>query len=212
MNTRHLHASGQPWSTIIRRYRLTHNLKQTSLADDLNVTQAMVSRWESGAACPGPSMQKRILALINPQSNAVPMTGWRDMQARSPEMVAIIAQDGRVETVSEGLLRETGLDRLQFEGLRVSDLFGHEAEALRLHLAGMGFFEGQIEAVETTGQMDFRPQGQEPVKQRIHALHIPRRDLDGTYKWIANAAVVSEGEQQILLSELAGHCRIIQSI
>jgi len=53
-----------PLGRALRRFRLLHGIKQGDVAERLAVTQASVSRWESGAHLPEPAMRDRILAMI----------------------------------------------------------------------------------------------------------------------------------------------------
>jgi transcriptional regulator with XRE-family HTH domain len=53
-----------PVGKSLRRYRRLSGVKQGVIADALNVTQATVSRWESGAHEPETRHRDRILSLI----------------------------------------------------------------------------------------------------------------------------------------------------
>jgi transcriptional regulator with XRE-family HTH domain len=53
-----------PLGRALRRFRVLNGIKQGDVADRLAVTQASVSRWESGAHLPEPAMRDRILAMI----------------------------------------------------------------------------------------------------------------------------------------------------
>lgn len=53
-----------PVGRALRRFRILNGIKQSHVAEHLAVTQASVSRWESGAHAPEPAMRERILAMI----------------------------------------------------------------------------------------------------------------------------------------------------
>lgn len=49
----------------IKEIRLVNNMKQTDLAEKLNVTQATVSGWESGRRTPDLESVRRISTIFN---------------------------------------------------------------------------------------------------------------------------------------------------
>lgn len=81
----------------IKEIRLVNNMKQSDLADKLNVTQATVSGWESGRRTPDLETVRRIAELFdcsidellgNEKAPTVEQNGERsmlDITALSPE-------------------------------------------------------------------------------------------------------------------------------
>lgn len=81
----------------IKEIRLVNNMKQSDLADRLNVTQATVSGWESGRRTPDLETVRRIAELFdcsidellgNEKAPTVEQNGERsmlDITALSPE-------------------------------------------------------------------------------------------------------------------------------
>jgi transcriptional regulator with XRE-family HTH domain len=53
-----------PVGRALRRFRILNGIKQGHVAEHLAVTQASVSRWESGMHEPETAMRERILAMI----------------------------------------------------------------------------------------------------------------------------------------------------
>lgn len=53
-----------PIASRLREWRKANKIKQASLACELNVTQAAVSRWESGLDTPTPDKMARLLSLM----------------------------------------------------------------------------------------------------------------------------------------------------
>jgi len=52
------------WPALIKRLRLKRGLKQTALAEAINVDQSCVSRWERGKDKPGLAAKKRLLKML----------------------------------------------------------------------------------------------------------------------------------------------------
>ena len=116
--TRTIEAQAIHWPSVIRHYRLSKGLKQAALAHDLNVTQTMVSRWESGMALPSPRIQERIFDLYWSSHTSVSRAAWMDRIGRHPSIVAVIDGRGRIERASRGLVRALGCERHAVEILQ----------------------------------------------------------------------------------------------
>ncbi len=199
------------WPSILRHYRFTHNMKQAALAHDLGVTQAMVSRWESGAVQPGQVMQNRILELFDTYPTGTPMIGWREFIACHPAMGAVVNRDGIAETVSEGALREFGVQRHEIEGRSIVDLFEGDFLTLFTTLKSRGFFEGGVEGAESADELRLRlPNGWVRTLYG-HGMHWPREGEDGRVRWIASGAAVDEHEFASVRSDLGGQIEIIST-
>lgn len=199
------------WPSILRHYRFTHNMKQAALAHDLGVTQAMVSRWESGAVQPGQAMQDRILELYDSFPTGTPMIGWREFIACHPAMGAVVDRDGIAETVSEGALREFGVQRHEIEGRAIAELFEGDLANLYTTLKTRGFFEGRVKGAESADVLRLRlPHG--GVRTLFgHGMHWPREGEDGQIRWIASGAAVDEDEFASVRSDLGGQIEIIST-
>lgn len=57
-------ALARAWGDEIRARRKQYGLDQRQLADHLGVSQATVSRWETGVMVPGAVMQARLVARL----------------------------------------------------------------------------------------------------------------------------------------------------
>jgi len=193
------------WRNLLRRYRFTSNLKQAALAYDLGVTQAMVSRWESGAARPATDMQEKIRALTGaPDDMSAPLVGWRNHVAFQPGMAAVITRDGVIETASAGLAREAGLSRNEVEGRALGDLFRGDLVALLNTLNAKGFFDGALENVESADRYCFvNSHGKRDIGP-VHGLHWPHLAENGTVWWMLTGARVGIDEFDLLRTELGG--------
>lgn len=78
------------WATTIKGARIKNGLKQSVLADLLNMDQATISRWERGACSPSVAMQHQILSRIERITYAdFEVQLLYDTIRRSPEPVLI---------------------------------------------------------------------------------------------------------------------------
>lgn len=187
-------AESAPWRGLLRRYRFTHNIKQAALAADLGVTQAMVSRWESGVVEPSPQMQAVIRSLLDDGAVSVPLIDWRTHVAKQPGLAAVIDRDGRIETASAGLLRLLGLPRRRVEGRALDALFSGDIPHLYKRLSDAGFFDEALESVESVDRYCFVDDNGRSVECCVQGLHWPHRDEDGNIRWILTGAVVGEAD------------------
>jgi transcriptional regulator with XRE-family HTH domain len=197
------------WPSVLRHFRFTHNIKQTVLAEDLGVTQAMVSRWESGTARPGPELQLRIQEMFDQHSTGTPMVGWRQFIADNPAVAAVFDAAGNLETASTGLIRESGLARHELENIALNTVFDGDLVSVFEALVAAGFFEGQVESAESADLLSVRHSAQTGTNIYLHGLHWPRIGEDGLIRWVASGARVSEAEFVRVRDELGGQIEII---
>ncbi|MGY4397254.1 transcriptional regulator with XRE-family HTH domain [Sphingomonas sp. UYAg733] len=86
----------QPVSTLpaigrrLRRFRALRGIKQAHVADLLGVTQAMVSRWESGLHRPAPDLSRRIETLIAARADGSADAALRRLVLESAAPVHLI--------------------------------------------------------------------------------------------------------------------------
>jgi len=197
------------WRNYLRRYRFTNNIKQAALAEDLGVTQAMVSRWESGAVTPATGMQARIRALAETSAGmASPLVGWRNHVSFQPGMAAVVTADGVIETASAGLIRELELSRGKVEGKSLDALFSGDLLGLHNILNAKGFFDGALESVESADMYCFASTYKNRDIGPVHGLHWPHVAEDGRVRWMLTGARISPTEFESLRRELGGQAEL----
>jgi len=192
------------WRARLRRFRFTHNIKQAALAADLGVTQAMVSRWESGVVTPSAEMRARIMDMFETGEVSAPLIDWRSHTAAQPGIAAVIDRAGVIETASAGLLRLLGRDRAEVEGARLEDVVSGDLPDLFQTLGASGFFDGRLESVESADRYTFVDRGGQVRSLCIEGLHWPHTGEDGAIRWMLSGAPIDEGEYETLCRELAG--------
>lgn len=195
------------WGEVLKQYRFTNNMKQMALADDLGVTQAMVSRWEADLVEPGKQMQERILKLVAPESLSAPMVGWREYIADVPAIAAVISGEGILETVSVGMVRETGLARASCEGQALTHSFSRGLPDLFLRLESIGFFDERIETVESVDKYVLCDGSRTGDTLFVHSMNWWRRGEDLKPRWVFTGARVSEQEFETLQAEFGSQIR-----
>lgn len=190
--TRTIEAQAIHWPSVIRHYRLSKGLKQAALAHDLNVTQTMVSRWESGTALPSPRIQERIFELYWSSHTSVSRAAWMDRIGRHPSIVAVIDGRGRIERASRGLVRALGCERHAVEGRYLAEAFQGDLVDLFDTFDASGFFEGRVASAESMDRIEFLPPGKgAPVTRLVHGLHRPTFLPGPRIVWLLSAAEVT---------------------
>lgn len=184
-------AAALHWPSVVKHYRLSAGLNQTELADQLAVTQTMVSRWEAGGAAPSRRIQELIFDLYWSISATVSRDIWLEHVRLNPVIQAIIDDEGIVRACSQGFLRLTGADRSQVEGKPINETFAGDFLQLYNMLSEAGFFEGRISRAESIGGLDVAAAGTKPASLRhCHGLHRPAFVPGPQVLWIALGAEV----------------------
>ncbi len=204
--------NGQSWGEVLRHYRFTNNMKQMALAEDLDVTQAMVSRWESNRVKPGRAMQARILKMVRLEDLSEPLVGWRQSIAETPAFAAVITEAGIIENLSAGLARALGCQSRELEGQPLDACFSGDLPALYSRLCEHGLFDERVETVESIDQYSFQRADGEHVSFPVHALSWWRRGEDRAPRWILNGARVSDADFEVLRREFGDQTRVLDSV
>lgn len=114
------------WRSQLRNLRNYHGLKQTVIAELLNVTQATVSRWESGRQVPDLSAKKRIRDLLHRFSTRLE-ANVRALLSSTIVDRSLLDMSYIIRDVSEPALTKIGVNK--------SDIIGHSANTLRNDIA-----------------------------------------------------------------------------
>lgn len=128
----------------LRRLRLLRGWKQGVLAEAAGVTQATVSRWESGELEPGPEAGERLMALLARPAPGADSALRRLVEASGLPMHLVADTDHRLLAVSPPRLREWGPDK---DGLRGTCLWRFataEIEAEEARLADRGWWDAAV--------------------------------------------------------------------
>ncbi|MBR9825196.1 MAG: helix-turn-helix transcriptional regulator [Alphaproteobacteria bacterium] len=203
---------GLSWGELLKQYRFTRKMKQMALAEDLGVTQAMVSRWESDRVLPGREMQTRILELVRPEDLSSPVVGWRQFIAEMPAIGAVIDETGVFENVSAGFIREMKCSEQDLVSKRVEEVFEGDLPALFSSLKNHGLFDERIETVESVDIFSCRRNSGSRSEIPVHCMSWWRRGEDQRPRWILNGAKITSEEFRALRQELGGQIRVLEEI
>ena len=142
------------WADLCRAYRHKMGLKQEAFAQDFNVSQSTVSRWETGKRNPGRKAQARILEKLGAATPAFPPAlgdpSVQSLLTMADPLVSVWDQQGRLRAASPRLMAEIA----SFS--RVPDLIGAPADQITddrglvqwalAQLIPAGFFRGAVPA------------------------------------------------------------------
>lgn len=192
------------WPSVVKHYRLSAGLNQTQLADQLAVTQTMVSRWEAGGADPSRRIQELIFDLYWSVSATISRDVWYERIGLNPAPQIVIEQDGRIRAVSRGFLRAVRAERSHVEALNVSDVFAGDFLELFETLCTSGFFEGRVSIAESVGPLDCLETQGLPAPLVCHGVHKPVFMPGPEVLWLASGAEVTEPVYREIADRLGG--------
>lgn len=132
---------------IIRTVRETLGLTQQAFADQLEVSQATVSRWESGQSAPDSASRRRIHALTGRSTSSADAALTR-MVRLSPSMMALFDLNMRILAVSERAAQANSMTPDEAVGIEYRALFTDDlAEAYDAAIKS-GFFAGSVLGID----------------------------------------------------------------
>lgn len=131
---------GQDWASLCRDYRERHGLKQEAMAQDFNVDQSAVSRWERGIREPSLLVKQAILDDVLRSRTLAPDQTMRLLLEQSGSAVALWQKDGTLLGASRRFEREALTDENGGSLLQNTHILRHIMSILEAH----GFFAGEV--------------------------------------------------------------------
>lgn len=169
------------WGARLRGFRQRTGLKQLALAEELGVSQAFLSRLETGTAHPSDALAARIATLLERPCNRLIFDDWRATVALSPGLSSLLArQQGAVRLCefSAGFRAMGGAFETAREGDGLEGLLGEDADRQFAALTGAGAFDGEIAVSESTWSTS-AADGHEAC---FHSVSVPVRDDYGRWR------------------------------
>lgn len=139
------------WGERLRAFRARTQIKQEAAAEALGVSQAYVSRLESGSVVPSSEIVQRLESLLSTPENRAHFDHWRNAIRHCPGGASLLRRhEGHVCVVeiSSGL-RELGAPfKSLMPGDRLDVLPAGELADWTESLVASGMFEGKAEGLE----------------------------------------------------------------
>ena len=135
----------------VRTMRFLMRTKQSAFADMLGISQAMVSRIESGEARPGRAVTERIQALLADLEARSPLLRINSGVRISQGLESVVYQDkGRVylSQFSDGFNQLDQQFASTLPGQMLEGRIGDDADAHFDLLKSLGAFDGKMRALE----------------------------------------------------------------
>lgn len=147
----------QDWADLCRDFRLLKGLKQAAMAQDFNVDQSTISRWERGTREPSTAAKRIILNTLIEAGQIGPGHSLHLLLEQSGSVVALWDRDGVLRGCSRRFRTELAraLGSMDPVGQHADTLLrGHPIMNRALQALGEnGFFEGRVQLATFT----FRP-------------------------------------------------------
>ncbi len=146
----------QDWAALCRDYRLRHGLKQEAMAQDFNVDQSTVSRWERGLREPSMQIKQTILNDLIDSRMAGPDQSIQLLLEKSGSAVAIWDRHGVLRGCTPRFENElaTVVMRPSYRNVPGAKILGKPGTALLQRVIAMadarGFFDGKVRMVVLT--------------------------------------------------------------
>ncbi|MCH8491334.1 MAG: helix-turn-helix domain-containing protein [Oceanicaulis sp.] len=179
------------WGARLRAFRRRTGLKQLALAGELGVSQAFLSRIETGTSSPSDALAARIAALLERPCNRLIFDDWRATVALSPGLSSLLGRyQGAVRLCefSAGFRAMGGAFETSRDGDGLEGLLGEDADRQFAVLTEAGAFNGEVAVSESTWST-LNAMG-EPVC--FHSVNVPVRDDYGRWRLHSTHAPISQ--------------------
>lgn len=169
------------WGARLRTFRQRTGLKQLALAEELGVSQAFLSRLETGATNPSEALAARIAALLERPRNRLIFDDWRATVALSPGLSSLLSRHQgavRLCEFSAGFRAMGGAFETSREDDGLEGLLGEDADRQFAVLTEAGAFDGEVAVSESTWST-LTADGQQVC---FHSVSVPVRDDYGRWR------------------------------
>ncbi|WP_199200542.1 helix-turn-helix transcriptional regulator [Alkalicaulis satelles] len=143
------------WGEALRAFRARNNIKQEAAADMLGVSQAYISRLETGAQSPSADVEIKLQALLSEPAHRPVCEYIKALVSHSPYIMFLLSHSGGdvwVEAASQKALHMAGKLDAMAPALVVGEPLGMDNRPESFHgirkMIEMGGFDGQLAFID----------------------------------------------------------------
>lgn len=177
--------SNEPIGVKLKRFRHRKRLMQEDAARLLGISQAYISRLESGNADPSKKLRAKLDELMHEPEHWSLLDHLKAMVSRSPHIAGLFSEkNGKVfvEAVSEPMKAHPDVFPAEFLGREARWDDAPEVQELVKDIVNEGSFEGHTAFVESV--WSWPPTPTKPMTTHWRTMHTTLRDEDET--WLAH--------------------------
>jgi transcriptional regulator with XRE-family HTH domain len=191
------------WASLLLDYRKTRGLKQAAAAEDFGVSQATVSRWESGASEPAIATRNRLLRFARRRQLPLQTTRWAQTFRRIPSLGLVVARGNVVEVATTTLAMLFGVPGEALEGLRTQEILDGDAPEINARREEAAFFGGQVVSYEAAACTELNRRIGNAIVY-VHYLAWPHFGEDGEIRCVEQGVAVPRAEYLQIRRQLGG--------
>jgi transcriptional regulator with XRE-family HTH domain len=192
------------WPSLIAEFRRARGLKQDAVAHDLGVSQATVSRWESGASTPCTAMQNKLFRHARQARSPFATLHWAETFRRLLAPGVVISADKLVSLVNNPLAERLGIPTSEIEGQDFEQAFSGEVIETRRRAIECGVHAGRVASYEGCSHVKLNSQLAKNVSFHVHYVGWPYFSDDGEIAAVQQGVFVSPVQAAEIRGRLGG--------
>lgn len=194
------------WRDLLLKYRRRCGLKQDALAADLGVSQATLSRWETGISTPRIAVQRKLLDNISGETKPFLSTPTLMSIGNWLCPAVAISDKGRFLGVSEPMSKI--LPQIDYDKHRVvlDDIFRGQVLEIQDMYVQTGFYDQKVECVE--GCYHFEPREKHMAPFYFRVFSWPESNSDGTVYRVTQTQSISNQFAKEFFAKWGGPMKI----
>jgi transcriptional regulator with XRE-family HTH domain len=198
------------WPGLLREFRRARGFKQEAAAAHFGVSQASISRWESGAALPTVAMRNRLFTELRRDRSPIDTPEWIATFRRLPLPGAVVSENRVARAVTEFLASKLSVPRQELEGLSINDIFEGEILDLAQWVREEGGFNGRMASVEGCVRMDVNRRIRPGLRFNAHLINWPHFCDDGEIVRINQGVFLTRDQLSRVRERLGGSVRVLR--